>query len=114
MQGAPMTDLPESSRPATTPSATPESTRVKGSKTMTVNDHVVRYQEHVSTKSYEELIAAFEEAVADAGPGEPSRTLERVRSGENSREAWEAAFAPLLGPSGFTRALSLDTGPLRG
>src|SRR5258706_16060559 len=43
---------------------------------MTVNDHVVRYQEHVSTKSYEELVAAFEEAVADAGPGEPTRTLE--------------------------------------
>ena len=79
---------------------------------MTVNDYVVRYQEHVSTKSYEELIAAFEEAVADAGPGEPSRTLERVRNGENTREAWEAAFAPLLGPSGFTRAFSLDTGQL--
>ena len=49
---------------------------------MTVNDHVVRYQEHVSTKSYDELVAAFEEAVPDAGPGEPTRTLERVRDGE--------------------------------
>jgi hypothetical protein len=64
---------------------------------MTVNDHVVRYQEHISTKSYEELVAAFEETVPDAGPGEPTRTLERVRDGENSREAWEAAVAPLFG-----------------
>ena len=80
--------------------------------TMTVNDHVVRYQEHVSTKSYDELVAAFEEAVPDAGPGEPTRTLERVRDGDNSREAWEAAVAPLFGPSGFTRVFSLDTGQL--
>ena len=69
---------------------------------MTVNDHVVRYQEHVSTKSYEELVAAFEETVPDAGSGEPTRTLERVRDSENSRAAWEAAVAPLFGPSGFT------------
>ena len=75
---------------------------------MTVNDHVVRYQEHVSTKSFDELVAAFEEAVPDAGPGEPTRTLERVRDGDNSREAWEAAVAPLFGPSGFTRVFSLD------
>jgi len=79
---------------------------------MTVNDHVVRYQEHVSSKSYDELVAAFEEAVPDAGPGEPTRTLERVRDGDNSREAWEAAVAPLFGPSGFTRVFSLDTGQL--
>ena len=77
---------------------------------MTVNDHVVRYQEHVSTKSYEELVAAFEETVPDAGSGEPTRTLERVRDSENSRAAWEAALAPLFGPSGFTRVFSLDTG----
>jgi hypothetical protein len=69
---------------------------------MTVNDHVVRYQEHVSTKSYEELVAAFEETGPD-GSGEPTRTLERVRDSENSRAAWEAAVAPLFGPSGFTR-----------
>lgn len=79
---------------------------------MTVNDHVVRYQEHVSTKSYDELVAAFEEAVPDAGPGEPTRTLERVREGDNTREAWEAAVAPLFGPSDFTRVFSLDTGQL--
>ena len=69
---------------------------------MTVNDHVVRYQEHVSTKSYEELVAAFEETGPDAGSGEPTRTLGRVRDSENSRAAWEAAVAPLFGPSGFT------------
>lgn len=79
---------------------------------MTVNDHVVRYQEHVSTKSYEELVAAFEETVPDAGSGEPTRTLERVRDSENSRAAWEAAVAPLFGPSGFTRVFSLDTGQI--
>src|SRR6478736_10269766 len=79
---------------------------------MTVNDHVVRYQEHVSTKSYEELIAAFEETVPDAGSGEPARALERVRDSENSRAAWEAAVAPLFGPSGFTRVFSLDTGQI--
>jgi len=77
---------------------------------MTVNDHVVRYQEHVSTKSYEELVAAFEETGPDAGSGEPTRTLGRVRDSENSRAAWEAAVAPLFGPSGFTRVFSLDTG----
>ena len=51
---------------------------------MTVNDHVVRYQEHVSTKSYEELVAAFEEVaerhillsssgVTSTGPSEMAR-----------------------------------------
>ena len=79
---------------------------------MTVNDRVVRYQEHVSTKSYEELVAAFEETGPDAGSGEPTRTLGRVRDSENSRAAWEAAVAPLFGPSGFTRVFSLDTGQI--
>jgi hypothetical protein len=79
---------------------------------VTVNDHVVRYLEHASTKSYEQLVADFEQAVGDLGPGEPARTLQRVRNGENTREAWEAAIAPMLGPSGFARAFSLDTGQL--
>ncbi len=73
---------------------------------MTVNDHVVRYQEHVSTKSYEELVAAFEETVPDAGSGEPTRTLERVRDSENSRAGWEAAVAPVVWAERFHPACS--------
>ena len=35
-----------------------------------------------------------------------------MRDSENSRAAWEAAVAPLFGPSGFTRVFSLDTGQI--
>jgi hypothetical protein len=81
---------------------------------MTTNDHLIRYQEHVTTKSYEELIAAFEAAVADAESGEVAEAFRRASSSENPLETWEAAMTPLFGPSGFARVLSLDTGQILG
>jgi hypothetical protein len=75
---------------------------------MTIDDHVVRYQEHVTSKTYEELVAAFEAAVADAESGEFARAFETARRDENSRESWEAACRSLFGPSGFMRVFSID------
>jgi uncharacterized protein (DUF302 family) len=75
---------------------------------MTISDHLVRYQEHVSTKSYEELVAAFEAAVAPAENGEFARAF----AASDTREEWEAACAGLFGPSGFIHVFSLDHGRL--
>jgi hypothetical protein len=79
---------------------------------MTTNDHVVRYHEHVSTKSYEELIAAFEDAVGDAESGQLPAAFTAASNSADGRETWEAAMQSLFGPSGFTRVFSLNTGEL--
>jgi uncharacterized protein (DUF302 family) len=75
---------------------------------MTINDHVVRYQEHVTGKTYEELVAAFEEAVANAESGEFARAFQTAKHDENSRQNWEAACRSLFGPSGFMSVFSID------
>jgi uncharacterized protein (DUF302 family) len=77
---------------------------------MTISDHLVRYQEHVSAKPYEELVAAFEAAVAPVGNGEFAHAF----AASESREEWEAACAGLFGPSGFMHVFSLDHGRLLG
>jgi hypothetical protein len=79
---------------------------------VTTNDHVVRYHEHVSTKSYEELIAAFEDAVAEADPAAIADTVTAASNSTDSRQTWESATKSLPGPSGFVRILSLNTGEL--
>ena len=79
---------------------------------MTVNDHVVRYQEHVSTKSYEELVAAFEETVPDAGSGEPTRTLERVVTARTVVRRGKQPWRRCLGRAVSPRVFSLDTGQI--
>ncbi|HEX3789712.1 MAG TPA: DUF302 domain-containing protein [Pseudonocardiaceae bacterium] len=75
---------------------------------MTINDHVIRYQEHATEKTYEELVAAFEAAVADAESGEFARAFEAAKHDANSRESWEAACRELFGPSGFMHVFSID------
>lgn len=79
---------------------------------MTVIDHMVRYQEHVSTKSYDELIADFEAVVSDGDAAQLTKTLSAVSNTADSRQTWEVATKSLPGPSGFTRVLALDTGQL--
>jgi hypothetical protein len=81
---------------------------------MTAIDYVVRYQEHLSGKSYEELLAGFEEAVADAESGQFARVFQAAAGSEHSRETWEAPLKPLLGPSGFMHVFSVDFGALAG
>ena len=81
---------------------------------MTVSDHVVRYQEHVSSKSYEELVAAFEAAVADRRHGEFAEAFTRAAGSDNSRETWERALTALFGPSGFMSVFTIDFGTLLG
>ena len=80
---------------------------------MTVHDHVVRYQEHISDKSYEELVAAFESMVVDA-PTVFEEDFQRAAESDNSREFWEETLKSRMGPSGFMAALSVDFGTVSG
>lgn len=79
---------------------------------MTTNDHVVRYHEHVSAKSYEELIADFEDAVDAADPAAIADTLTAASNSTDSRQIWETATKSLPGSSGFARILALNAGEL--
>jgi hypothetical protein len=80
---------------------------------MTAIDHVVRYREHVSSKSYDELVAAFEAGVAD-GTGRFSSVFQEASSSENSRQVWESGMNNLAGPAGFLYVLTVDFGQLVG
>jgi hypothetical protein len=64
---------------------------------MTTDDHVVRYHEHVSTKSYEELVAAFEEAVDAVDPAAIADTITAASKSADSRQTWETATKSLPG-----------------
>jgi len=70
---------------------------------MTVNDHVVRYQEHVSTKSYEELVAAFEETVPDAGsasqPGRSSVCVTARTVVRRGKQPWRRCLGRAVSPA---------------
>jgi hypothetical protein len=79
---------------------------------MTIHDHVVRYQEHSSTKSYEELVDEFEQAVGDAESGEVARIFIEADNSKNSRAIWESDISVFFGPSGFLRVFSLDLGTM--
>jgi hypothetical protein len=81
---------------------------------MTISDHVVRYYEHASTKSYEDLVAAFEAAVADRQHGEFQEAFARAARSDNSRESWEDSLGALFGPSGFMSVFAIDFGTMLG
>jgi uncharacterized protein (DUF302 family) len=81
---------------------------------MTMSDHVVSYHEHVSAKPYEELVTAFEAAVADRQHGEFQEAFARAEQSAGSRESWEEALGSLFGPSGFMYVFAIDFGTLLG
>lgn len=71
-----------------------------------ITRYTVENREHVSAKSYEEVLAAFETAVGDAEHGEVNEALNAVDNAED----WERAMTALFGPAGFVRVFSLDHG----
>jgi hypothetical protein len=71
-----------------------------------IENYTVQHYEHVSTKSYEDVVREFETAVADAEHGEFAKAAE---SATTSSE-WEANLNALFGPSGFIRVFSIDHG----
>ncbi|HWC84816.1 MAG TPA: DUF302 domain-containing protein [Pseudonocardiaceae bacterium] len=72
--------------------------------------YTVENREHVSAKSYEEVVAVFEAAVGDAEHGEVTEALRTV---DNAGD-WEQAMVALFGPAGFVRVFSLDHGRWQG
>ena len=80
---------------------------------MTAIDRVVHYQEHVSSKSYDELVAAFEAGVAD-GREEFVRLFQEASSSENSRQVWESGINNAVGPAGFLYVFNVDFGQVLG
>lgn len=71
-----------------------------------ITKYTVENREHVSAKSYEEVVRAFEAAVGDAEHDEVAEALTRV----DSVGDWEQAMTALFGPAGFARVFSLDHG----
>ena len=76
---------------------------------MTLQDHVVRHQEHVSEKSYEEVVAALE-AVVVYRPDRFYKDFQAAAESDNSRETLENGVNAASGPSGFMSALQVDFG----
>lgn len=72
-----------------------------------ITTYVVEHRQHVSSKTYEELISEFE-AVA-SGQGEHGQLAEAL-SAANTAQEWEESLKDLMGSSGFGRAFSMDHG----
>lgn len=71
-----------------------------------INKYTVESREHVSAKSYEEVVKAFEAAVGEAETGEVVKTLNTV---DNAGD-WEQSVNAMSGSAGFVRVFSLDHG----
>jgi hypothetical protein len=71
-----------------------------------ISEYVVKHYEHVSTKSFEELVAAFEQAVGD---GDDGRFLNGMQALSTAQE-WEDLCRMHFGPSGFVHVLTFDHG----
>lgn len=78
---------------------------------MTVIDHVAQYQEHVSTKPYDELVAAFEAGVAD-GRSAFAPLFQDASTSQNSKQVWESGINDALGSAGFLYIFASDFGQL--
>jgi uncharacterized protein (DUF302 family) len=72
---------------------------------MKTNYTVARY-EHVSKKSFEDVIAAFEAAVGNADDGKFTNGMNAVQNASD----WESLAKSLFGPSGFMHVLTFDHG----
>ena len=71
-----------------------------------INRYTVENREHVSEKSYEEMVAAFETAVGDA---EHHEVIDALDAAENAAQ-WQRAVTAMFGPAGFVRVFSIDHG----
>ena len=71
-----------------------------------ITKYTVENREHVSAKSYEEVVSAFEAAVGDATRGEVIQALATVQTVDE----WEQAITGFLGSSGFIRAFAIEHG----
>ena len=71
-----------------------------------ISEYVVKHYEHASTKSFEDLVAAFEQAVGD---GDDGRFLNGMQA-LSTAEEWEALCNMHFGPSGFVHVLTFDHG----
>lgn len=71
-----------------------------------IEHYTVTHHEHVSRKSFEELVAAFEAAVGNADDGKLTHRMPALKSVAE----WEALCESLFGPSGFMHVLTFDHG----
>jgi uncharacterized protein (DUF302 family) len=71
-----------------------------------IDEYVVKHYEHVSTRSFEEVVNAFEAAVGD---GDDGRFLSGMRALSNA-EDWENLCKSSFGSSGFLHMLTFDHG----
>ncbi|MET9176526.1 DUF302 domain-containing protein [Streptomyces misionensis] len=66
----------------------------------------VENRQHVSEKTYEELVAEFENLTGEGEMGLVAQAL----SAAGTAQEWEESLEDLMGPSGFGRAFSMDHG----
>jgi uncharacterized protein (DUF302 family) len=71
-----------------------------------IRDFTTRHHVHVSARSFEEVIAAFEAAVGSVEGGVLGRELEAMRDASD----FEARIRSHEGPSGFMRFQTIDHG----
>ena len=71
-----------------------------------ITKYTVENREHVSAKSYAEVVAAFEAAVGDA---EHHEVIDALNAAQSATE-WERAVSAMFGPAGFVRVFSIDHG----
>jgi hypothetical protein len=71
-----------------------------------ITQSLITHHVHVSTRPYEELVAAFEAAVGDGGDG---RLMNGMRA-LTTVDEWEFLCRSLFGPSGFMHVLAFDHG----
>ena len=71
-----------------------------------IDEYVVKHYEHVSTKSFEEVVKAFEAAVGD---GDDGKFLNGMKALSNVQD-WENFCKSTFGPSGFLHLMTFDHG----
>jgi uncharacterized protein (DUF302 family) len=71
-----------------------------------IDEYVVKHYEHVCTKSFEEVVEAFEAAVGDGDDGKFLNGMKALSRADD----WERLCKASFGPSGFLHVLTFDHG----
>ena len=71
-----------------------------------IEQYTVSHYEHISARTYEDVINAFEIAVGD---GDDGKFLNKMMAINNAAD-WETLCKSFFGPSGFLHILSFDHG----
>ena len=71
-----------------------------------IDEYVVKHYEHVCTKTFEEVIAAFGAAVGDGDDGKFLNGMKAISRADD----WERLCKSSFGPSGFLHVLTFDHG----